>query len=169
MALANCCWPLAAFTFLPLMGAARAQTSAQVEHDPMGVLYKLKTGMDPKTAALRRRIKAGPADLLRLFAGVQENETRRVAQEEITQAAAVVLAARAKPGAFSAVLPALSVDPSTSKPLLFRREGADGFIVYSAGPQGDYNGGKPGERVIPGQSGFRYPVPKTPAPVEAAH
>ena len=66
-------------------------------------------------------------------------------------------------------LPSPSVAPYTSKPLLFRREGADGFVVYSAGPQGDYNGGKPGERVIPGQSGFRYPVPKTPAPVEAAH
>jgi len=109
-----------------------------------------------------------PDILLPLFAGVQENETRRVAQEEVTLAAAAILAARAKSGAFPDALPAPSVDPYTSKPLLFRREGADGFIVYSAGPQGDYSGGKPGERVIPGQSGFRYPVPKTPAPVEAA-
>ena len=109
-----------------------------------------------------------PDMLLPLFAGVQENETRRAAQEEITLAGAAVMAAWAKAGAFPDALPVPSVDPYTSKPLLFRREGADGFIVYSAGPQGDYNGGKPGERVLPRQSGFRYPVPKTPAPVEAA-
>ena len=73
MALANCCWPLAALTLLPLMGAARAQTPAQVEHDPMGVLYKLKTGTDPKTVALRRRIKAGPADLARAKAALKND------------------------------------------------------------------------------------------------
>ena len=110
-----------------------------------------------------------PDILLPLFAGVQESETRRVAQEEVTLAAAAVLAARAKAGAFPAALPAPSVDPYTSKPLFYRCEGQSSFVVYSAGPQGDYNGGKPGEKVAAGQSGFRYPVPKTPAPVEAAH
>ena len=105
-----------------------------------------------------------PDMLLPVFAKVEGNETRRVAQEEVTLAAAALVAARAKAGAFPDALPASFVDPYTSRPLLYRREGAGGFVVYSAGPDGDYNGGKPGERVLPVQAGFRYPVTKTPAP-----
>jgi len=121
-----------------------------------------------QSAAPKSVLTLLPDILLPLFGGVQENETRRVAQEEVTLAGAALVAARAKAGAFPDALPAPSVDPYTSKPLLYRREGAGGFVVYSAGPQGDYNGGKPGEKVVSGQSGFRYPVPKTPAPAEAA-
>jgi hypothetical protein len=106
--------------------------------------------------------------VLPVFAQVDSNETRRVALEEVTVAAAVVLASRAKTGAFPDALPEPFADPYTSKPLGYRREGADSFVVYSAGPDGKYDGGKPGEKMASGQVGFRYPVLKTPAPVEGA-
>jgi len=101
--------------------------------------------------------------VLPVFAQVDSNETRRVALEEVTVAAAVVLASRAKTGAFPDALPEPFADPYTSKPLGYRREGADGFVVYSAGPDGKYDGGKPGEKAAPGQVGFRYPILKMPA------
>ncbi len=104
-----------------------------------------------------------PNMVLPVFAQVDSNETRRVALEEVTVAAAVVLASRAKTGAFPDALPEPFADPYTSKPLLYRREGADGFVVYSAGPDGKYDGGKSGEKMALGQVGFRYPVLKTPA------
>ena len=102
------------------------------------------------------------------FTKVEGNETRRVTQEEVTLAGAAILAARAKMGAFPESLPAPFPDPYTSRPLLYRREGADGFVVYSAGPEGRYDGGKPGDKAPSGEVGFRYPVVRTPAPVEAA-
>ena len=41
-------------------------------------------------------------------------------------------------------------------------------MVHSAGPDGKYDGGRPGEKMTSGQVGFRYPVLKTPVPGEAA-
>ena len=59
-------------------------------------------------------------------------------------------------------LPAPFVDPYTSRPLLYRREGAGGFVVYSAGPDGKYDGGKPGDKAAPSNVRSRYPVVRTP-------
>ena len=106
--------------------------------------------------------------LLPAFAKVEGNETRRVAQEEVALAAAAILAQRAKTGAFLETLPEPFPDPYTSKPLLYRREGANGFVVYSAGPDGNYDGGKPGDKAASGMVVFRYPAVKTPAPVAAS-
>jgi len=105
-----------------------------------------------------------PNMFLPVFTQVENNETRRVAQEEVTRAGAAILASRAKTGAFPDALPEPFPDPYTSKPLGYRREGGDGFVVYSAGPDGTYNGGKPDDKAAPGMVVFRYPVPKTLAP-----
>ncbi len=103
-----------------------------------------------------------PDTVLPTFTKVEGNETRRVTQEEVTLAGAAVMAARAKAGTFPEALPMPFVDPYTSKPLLYRREGADGFVVYSAGPEGKYDGGKPGDKAAPGEVRFRYPAARTP-------
>ena len=103
-----------------------------------------------------------PDTALPTFTKVEGNETRRVTQEEVTLAGAAILAARAKAGAFPEALPAPFVDPYTSRPLLYRREGANGFVVYSAGPEGKYDGGKPGDKAAPGEVWFRYPAARAP-------
>ena len=82
---------------------------------------------------------------------------RSAASREITRAAAAVLADRAKTGAYPDALPGTFSDPYTGKPLGYRREGS-GFVVYSAGPTGHFDGGKPGEKVPGQESAFRYPV-----------
>ena len=93
------------------------------------------------------------------------HEDQRVAQEEITLAAAAVLAAKARTGAFPDALPGDFPDPFTDKPLGYRREGDGGFVIYSVGADGKFDGGKPGEyRFVPFQVFFRYPGP-TPQPV----
>ena len=109
-----------------------------------------------------------PSIFLPVFTQVEGNETRRVTQEEVTLAGAALLAARAKTGAFPEALPEPFPDPYTSKPLGYQREGADGFVVYSAGPSGAYDGGKPGDKANSHEVLFRYPAVKTPAPVEPA-
>lgn len=53
------------------------------------------------------------------------------------------------------------IDPCTGKPLRYRREDA-GFVVYSAGVTGKYDGGtpaKPGNDARRGEAYFRYPAP----------
>lgn len=86
-----------------------------------------------------------------------DNDTRTRAREAVTLAASAVLAAKAKTGTYPDTLPPGLTDPFTNKLLGYRREGADGFIVYSAGPTATFHGGKPGEKVPPQESLFRYP------------
>ncbi|MGI4791747.1 MAG: hypothetical protein ACRYFS_23240 [Janthinobacterium lividum] len=88
-------------------------------------------------------------------------ETRR----EVTAAGAAVLAAKAQTGAYPDTLPSQFSDPFTSKRLGYRREGTNGFVVYSAGPDGTFDGGKPGERAGV-QILFRYPLVPVPVPAE---
>ena len=97
------------------------------------------------------------------FKIMNEVPVRSAASHEITRAAAAVLADRAKTGAYPAALPGTFSDPYTGKPLGYRREGDGGFVVYSAGPNGKYDGGKPGEKVPRQESLFRYPAVVVPA------
>ncbi len=92
---------------------------------------------------------------------LDEDDLRLKTREAVTLAAAVVLSEKARTGAYSGKLPQEFADPFTNKPLGYRREG-DGFVVYSAGPTGHFDGGKPGEKVAGQESLFRYPV--APAP-----
>jgi len=92
-----------------------------------------------------------------------ENNTRTRARVVVTLAAAAVLAQKAKTGAFPNSLTPGLTDPFTSKPLLYRREAASGFVVYSAGPTGTFDGGKAGEKAPAQESAFRYPAVPLPA------
>ena len=93
-----------------------------------------------------------------------DRQANQVAARRLVAAAgASVLAAKAQTGVFPASLPALFTDPFTRKPLGYRLEGA-GFVVYSAGPGGTFDGGKPGDKRDNRQSVFRYPlVPRSAA------
>lgn len=88
---------------------------------------------------------------------LDQDDLRLKAREAVTLAAASLLAAKAKSGAYPATLPQGFPDPYTDKPLLYRPEGS-GFVVYSAGPTGHFDGGKPGAKVPGQESLFRYPA-----------
>ena len=85
------------------------------------------------------------------------------ARRLVAAAGASALAAKAQTSTFPASLPAQFTDPFTSKPLGYRLEGA-GFVVYSAGPGGTFDGGKPDDKRDNRQIKFRYPlVPRSAA------
>ena len=102
-------------------------------------------------------------DLVPVFTKIDWNDTRTRARVAVTLAAAAVLAQKAKTGVFPSSLPPGFIDPYTNTPLLYRREGAGGFLIYSAGPTGGFDGGKPGEKVPSQESVFRYPLVPVPA------
>ena len=108
-----------------------------------------------------------PVASLAQFAGsggsLEQQADRVQARRLVTAAGAAVLAAKARTGAFPVALPAPFADPFTGKSLGYRPEGADGFVVYSAGPSGDYDGGKPGD-LPKAQIFFRYPAAPIPLP-----
>ena len=91
---------------------------------------------------------------------------RSMARHAVAAAGAAVLAARAQTGAFPDTLPAGLTDPFTGKPLGYRREGTDGFVIYSVGADGDFTGGKPGDKPAFTEVSFRYPAPP-PEPLPA--
>jgi hypothetical protein len=94
---------------------------------------------------------------------IDQHGPRTRARETITCAAATLLAEKAGTGAYPGKLPQEFTDPFTNKPLGYRREGG-GFVVYSAGPGGHFDGGRPGQKVPGQESLFRYPaVPAPPA------
>ncbi|MGO8671685.1 MAG: hypothetical protein ACLQVD_10020 [Capsulimonadaceae bacterium] len=103
------------------------------------------------------------------------------AREEVTRAAAFTLAAMSKTGAAQSALPGTFVDPFNGERLGYRTEGTKGFVVYSVGPTGKFDGGKADDLwQFPLPSGwgtgiyvspdntiyFRYPVPRIPVPTD---
>jgi len=90
---------------------------------------------------------------------------RGTARRLVTAAGAAVLAVKAQTGTFPSSLPPTFIDPFTNKPLDYRLEGADGFVVYSAGPDGTFDGGKPGDNRYGPNIVFRYPLVPVPVPV----
>ncbi|HEX5322358.1 MAG TPA: hypothetical protein VFW40_01130 [Capsulimonadaceae bacterium] len=84
------------------------------------------------------------------------------ARAEITSAAAAVLAWKATHGSFPDALidamPAAPQDPFTGGALRYKNEG-QGFVLYSAGPSGTFNGGSPQSEPAMSESVFRYPLP----------
>ena len=93
-----------------------------------------------------------------VFTKIDITETRNLARKAVTLAAAYLLSEKAKTNRYPAALPVRFGDPFTDKPLGYRREGANGFVVYSAGPDGKFEGSKLGEKVLSTESQFRYPV-----------
>lgn len=95
-----------------------------------------------------------------------QDADRVTARRSVVAAGAAVLATKAQAGAFPSALPTQFIDPYTGKPLGYRVEGPDGFVVYSAGPAGTFGGGKPGDIYDNTQILFRYPLVLVPVPPE---
>ncbi len=126
-----------------LRRAGYAVVDAQVQHDsddPAGTVHVFSD------------------ILLPALGKIDENDTRIHAREAITLAAAAILAQAAKTGKFPTKLPQEYTDPFNNKPLQYQQEGGNGFVVYSVGPTGHFDGGKPGEKVSGHESLFRYPA-----------
>ena len=90
---------------------------------------------------------------------LDQYDSRRLALEQIVLAAAALLSARARAGAYPPSLPDAFTDPFNNKPLGYRREGLNGFVVYSVGPDGTFTGGHPGDEPTSQHILFRYPPP----------
>lgn len=99
-----------------------------------------------------------PNIMLPSFERMADQPARLSAQEAVVLAGAAAIELWTKESGFPASLPGEFVDPFTDKPLGYRLEGVNGFVVYSAGPDGMFDGGKVGVKTPPGQIAFRYPV-----------
>ena len=91
-------------------------------------------------------------------ARVHTNGERVHTQEDVLIASATALAAKARSGDFPASQTLTTLDAFSDKPLVFRREGSTGFVLYSLGPDANFDGGQPGDPRQPTQSYFRYPL-----------
>lgn len=103
----------------------------------------------------------GPSPTL---GGLEQQVARVSSRRLIAAAGAAILTAKAQTGTFPSALPSAFADPFTGRPLGYRLEGTGGFVIYSAGPTGAFDGGKPGENVPPGEAVFRYPLIAIPVP-----
>src|SRR5207244_1431542 len=87
------------------------------------------------------------------------------ARGAVLSAAAALLVYKARHGAFpdrmEGALAELPLDPFAGRPLRYRREG-EGFVVYSVGPTGNFDGGRPDGEKPKDQAFFRYPAPPPP-------
>jgi hypothetical protein len=79
--------------------------------------------------------------------------------EDAVMAGAALLAYRARHTAFpdrlEEALPAAALDPFSGRPFRYRREG-DGFVVFSVGAVGTFDGGEPGAKIDSREVYFRY-------------
>jgi hypothetical protein len=100
-----------------------------------------------------------------ILAGLITHATEARAQEEVIMAGAAVLAYEGRhstfPDRLAQAIPEPPLDPFSAGPLKYRREG-DGFVVYSLGPDGNFDGSKPGAPRERDQAYFRYPATPTP-------
>jgi hypothetical protein len=98
------------------------------------------------------------------LATVDAQVARRRAGEDVVSAGAAVLAYRARhdvcPDRLEQAMPQPPLDPFSGQPLKYRREG-DGFVVYSVGASGKFDGGQPGRERYPREAYFRFPAPLT--------
>jgi len=103
--------------------------------------------------------------LLPVMAQVAIKEVATRAQEEVVMAGAALLAYKARRGAFPERLeqaaPQPSTDPFSGRLLEYRRE-PHGFVVYSVGPDSNFDG-KPEAKRSPGHAYYRDPAtPQSP-------
>jgi hypothetical protein len=116
------------------------------------------TGIETEAADKRHIARVLLALLMPSTSGAVGKRAQSQAQAAVTQAGAAVLAQAARTGHPPDSLPSGFTDPFTGKLLGYRREAAQGFVVYSAGKDGHFDGGKPGEyHWNPYQVAFRYP------------
>ncbi len=100
--------------------------------------------------------------LLQVLSGAGTKQAQIRALVDVTRAGAAVLvwaaAHHSIPSDLSQVLKSVPPDPFDLQPLRYRREGA-GFVVYSVGPTGKFDGGTPSALPDSSVSLFRYPEP----------
>ena len=93
---------------------------------------------------------------------LEENLHRQLARHRTTRMGIEVLLVRATSGSFPTELPssAEASDRYNGRSLGYRREGK-GFVVYSVGKDGNFNGGTPESEKTDrkDQSFFRHPGP----------
>jgi hypothetical protein len=118
-------------------------------------------------AQIQRKAHTDPHYILAAITSpVYVQAAAKSANSEATAAtvrcAAALLAWNAEHGAFPATLAEaitpVPADPFTGKPLPYRQEGK-GFIVYSVGASGKFNGGNPDKAPPRTEALFRYPLP----------
>jgi hypothetical protein len=117
-------------------------------------------------AACRRSVKQ--QDQMRLLGAVFAMRypilPAKVAEEralvDTIRASASLFIWKAQHGAFpdrlAQALPELPRDPFDQQPLRYRREGT-GFVIWSVGPTGRFDGGQPGSMMPANEVAFRYP------------
>jgi hypothetical protein len=99
------------------------------------------------------------------FGPLRVVDDKQRADEQVTLAAAAILDTKARTGAFPTNLPGNFTDPFNGKPLGYRLMGDNGFVVYSVGPDGTFDGDANTQSQYPArQVFFQYPAP-TPQPV----
>ncbi|MCC6728633.1 MAG: hypothetical protein IT208_04765 [Chthonomonadales bacterium] len=101
-------------------------------------------------------------EVLRVYERLPERRALVRARAHVLSAAAATLAYRARGGApperlTQAVAPA-PADPFAEGPLAYRRDGA-GFVVYSVGPGGAFDGRAPGFSTWEREALFLFPAP----------
>nr|MDQ2730788.1 hypothetical protein [Armatimonadota bacterium] len=77
----------------------------------------------------------GTDSMLDLYDMMERRENSLEAGRQVTLATAALMEYRAQNGRFPDQLDERFTDPYTGKPLLYRREGTDGFVVYAAVPE----------------------------------
>lgn len=104
-------------------------------------------------------LAAAPMQTLALLPA---SKARHQAAAEMVAVGAAVLAWRARqgrlPDTLKECLADVPLDPFDLRPLRYRKEG-DGFVVYSVGESGKFNGGKSDRKPAPTDVLFRYPLP----------
>ena len=135
----------------------------QLALNGMGDILQL-SGPNPAVAAQVKKAVETNRLGLSMRDGLGYDPARLQSREVVLLAAAAVMAAWTNKEGFPVTLPSAFSDPFTGKSLGYRREGTHGFVVYSAGPDGTFNGGKPEEKTPTTQSAFRYPVKPIPLP-----
>ena len=101
--------------------------------------------------------------LLPVYVQSEVKQAQNRAQASVVRSAACVLAYKQWHGAFpdtlNQAMTDVPIDPFDGKPLRYRREGA-GFVVYSVGETGKFDGGTPTQKPSSSyESVFHYPMP----------
>lgn len=127
--------------------------------NPVFTVFRHELETPPALPDGPRAIRLIPNHLVFTLAAPIEHKAYETARGLTLLAAARLLAQRdtLPDGAFPDTLSNLPLDPFTSNPLHYRKEDT-GFVIYSVGPDGNFDGGKPGIS-LRGQVGgllFRY-------------
>jgi hypothetical protein len=123
-----------------------------------------KDASDPTVALDPLRVLLG---IVTAFGPLRVVDDKQRADEQVTLAAAAILDTKARTGAFPTNLPGNFTDPFNGKPLGYRLIGDNGFVVYSVGPDGTFDGNANTQSQYPTrQVFFQYPAP-APQPVPA--